>query len=166
MSTGWLSTGQGGATIAVVNLAQLIQARMDELGIRYGRELARRTESAPGGAVNQSTIAKYRSGVLQQPDERTLRSLAHALNVPVRRLREAAGLPTDAPEHPFVLPPEADYLTAKEREAVLGVVRVLLDRHRSPLRLVEEVVEEDVVIPPAEKPGPDVTRPGCGRNAT
>lgn len=144
---------------------------MDELDIRSGHELARRTETAPDGAVHQATIAKYRRGVAQVPDERTLRSLAHALQVPVRRLREAAGLPTEGPDEPFVLPPQADYLTGRERDAVLAVIRAFLDR-RPPLRLVaEEVLSEETVdetAPGAESGSDEGARQpsGCGRNAT
>lgn len=112
-------------------LAILIQERMDALGIRSGHELARRTEGAPDGAVHQGTIAKYRRpGWRQKPDERTLRSLAHALAISADKLREACELPVVADLGPFVLPPEADYLTANERDAVLAVIRAFLARER------------------------------------
>lgn len=116
--------------MAVTPLATLIQQRMDELGIRSGRGLARRTENAPDGALDQATIAKYRKGSAQTPDEQTLRSLAHALALPVQQLRETCGLPR-GDLGPFVLPPEADRLDAKAREAVLTVIRALLGTDRA-----------------------------------
>jgi hypothetical protein len=48
-----------------------------------------------------------------------------ALGVPVKTLREAAGLPQGEPE-PFVLPESANRLNARQRELVLHTVRVLL----------------------------------------
>jgi hypothetical protein len=79
-----------------------------------------------GHTLSHETVAKYLRGDHAQPEEATLVAFADALSTSLARLREAAGIVTD--EHgPFELPAEAARLTKRQREAVVGVVRAMLE---------------------------------------
>ncbi|TDK25844.1 hypothetical protein E2F48_11520 [Arthrobacter crusticola] len=79
-----------------------------------------------GVKVTNTSISKYLRGAPEIPSEKILHAFSVALNIPVTRLREAAGVPVGEPE-PFVLPECANRLTARQRELVLHTIRVLLN---------------------------------------
>lgn len=78
-----------------------------------------------GHAITFSTISKYLSGKHGEPTHKVLYALADTLGVDVNELRGAAGLP--AAGDSFILPAEASRLNAEQRNAILHVVRVMLN---------------------------------------
>jgi hypothetical protein len=111
-------------------LSQLINERMAERGIKYGRELARLTEGParrrgvkPVTSANASTYIKGAHG---KPSERTLDLLADALALPSWKLRKAAGLAPGEPE-PYRPPPEANRLNRRQRQAVNAIIHLLAE---------------------------------------
>lgn len=90
------------------------------------RRISREARQRGGHTLSHDTVSKYLRGDHAQPDEATLAAFADALSTNVARLREAAGILTD--DHgPFELPAEAARLTRRQREAVMYVVRAMLD---------------------------------------
>ncbi|MGV0109016.1 hypothetical protein [Arthrobacter sp. CP30] len=81
---------------------------------------------AKGVTVSNTSISKYLRGEPDQPSESVLTAFSLALGVPLKMLREAAGLPAGEPD-PFVLPESANRLNARQRELVLHTVRVMLN---------------------------------------
>ncbi len=77
--------------------------------------------------VSQGTAWRLISRPRTHKDE-TLRLIAEAFHVPITEIRELANRPTGEPEH-FLLPPEADQLTNRERDAVVELIWTLLDAH-------------------------------------
>lgn len=101
------------------NLPAYLEQRMEELAIPSRRALAART------GVSKDTV--YRIMTRQvTPDELTLKKLAEGLPAPLQLLRRLAGRPPGE-RRPFVLPPEADQLTERQRDVVLAVVSALLE---------------------------------------
>lgn len=90
------------------------------------RALARRAQER-GHSLNHDTAARYLRGDHGRPDESTLLALADVFDLPLRRLREAAGLPSDETE-PYVPPPEASRLSRRQRRAVDELIRAMLDQ--------------------------------------
>jgi transcriptional regulator with XRE-family HTH domain len=94
-----------------------------------GQLSARRIQAiaeARGVKVTNTSISKYLRGEPETPSEKILRAFSVALNIPMARLREAAGVSAGEPE-PFVLPESANRLTARQRELFLHTIRVLLN---------------------------------------
>lgn len=102
-------------------LADLVQARMDELGIPSMRALAKEC------GVSHHSVAALMAD-RHTPRDSTLTKLAAGLRVPVGRLREAADQPRGE-EEPYVPPEVASQLTYAEREIVDSLI-VTLVRHR------------------------------------
>ena len=86
--------------------------------------------SRSGGKASKATIGRIENGVYSGYERRTLEGIAQALLLPMRQVRDAAGLTPEVPE-PFVLPDRADELTPRERRLVLELVDVLLTQHRN-----------------------------------
>lgn len=90
----------------------------------------------------------------RQSDEKTLQAVADALRLPVPTIRkwasQALGL-----EAPFELPPEANQLNPRQRQAILTVVRVMLD----PLGQESPTLEELGGLRMTEDPAADVEAP-------
>lgn len=111
-----------GETLA--DLLLLAERRQDVAG---GRALARRAHEL-GHEVSHTTLNKILAG---RSDGRqsvaTLDAIAALADVSRSRVHTAAGRP--APGRPFAdeLPPEADLLSRRQRDAVLAVVRALVD---------------------------------------
>jgi transcriptional regulator with XRE-family HTH domain len=78
-----------------------------------------------GHQITHSTIAKYMNGKHGTPTHSVLQALADVFGLDVNTLRGAASLP--ATGEAFLLPDEAARLTPDQRNAVLHVVRVMLD---------------------------------------
>ncbi|WP_323958876.1 hypothetical protein GC088_09975 [Arthrobacter sp. JZ12] len=82
--------------------------------------------AAKGIEVSNTSISKYLRAVPEEPSEKILKAFSIALDIPMTKLREAAGLPAGEME-PFVLPESANRLNTRQRELVLHTVRVLLN---------------------------------------
>ncbi len=80
---------------------------------------------ARGARVTNTSISKYLRGEPETPSEKVLQAFSVALGIPMTRLREAAGVRAGEPE-PFILPENANRLTARQRELILHTIRVLL----------------------------------------
>lgn len=108
-------------------LADLLALAERRQGVSGGRALARRA-SELGHDVSHTTLNKILAG---RADNRqsagTLDAVAALAEVGRARAYTAAG--RRSPGRPFAdeLPVEADQLTRKQRDVVLGVVRALLD---------------------------------------
>ena len=93
------------------------------------RALARRAQEL-GHTLNHDTAARYLRGDHGVPDEATLVAFSEVLRVPLRELRAAADLPSEATS-PYVPPPEASRLTRRQRRAVDEVIRAMLEPTKS-----------------------------------
>ena len=108
-------------------LADLLVRAQERLKVTGGRALAREAAEL-GHDVSHTTLNKILAGRSENQSAATLDAVAALAGVARSRAHVAAGRP--APGRPFAdeLPPEADRLDRRERDAVLGVIRVLLDR--------------------------------------
>lgn len=104
-------------------LSEFLQAA--NRGGLSAREVARRAR-ARGHTLNHDTAARYLNGNHGAPEETTLVAFADVLDIPLKQLREAAGLPTDTTD-PYVPPREASRLTRRQRRAVDEVIRSMLE---------------------------------------
>lgn len=100
----------------------LNDSNTDHLSARRITEIA----STKGVTVSNTSISKYLRAVPEEPSEKILKAFSLALNIPMIKLREAAGLPTGELQ-PFVLPESANRLNARQRELILHTIRVLLN---------------------------------------
>lgn len=84
-----------------------------------------------GHLVANTSVSKYLRGEPEKPSESVLAALGAALGIPLPKLREAAGLPSGELED-FVLPPEANRLSRRQRDVVLHLIQTFLnDDHQS-----------------------------------
>jgi transcriptional regulator with XRE-family HTH domain len=113
---------------ALSNLLQSVNA-----GRLSARGLAREAQER-GYTLNHDTAARYLRGDHGNPDEATLVALSEVLNVPLKRLRTAAGLP-DELTAPYTPPAEASRLTRRQRQAVDEIIRAMLEPTRLPAGL-------------------------------
>jgi transcriptional regulator with XRE-family HTH domain len=88
------------------------------------RALSRAAQSE-GFRLNHDTAARYLRGDHGRPDEATLIALANVLDIPLAKLRDAAGLPSELTE-PYVPPAEASRLNRRQRLAVDEIIRAML----------------------------------------
>lgn len=103
-------------------LRALIRDELARQGLSY-REAAARAK----GLISYSTLNVIATGKhAGEINDRTLSGIALALDVPVRKVREAYGMTGVEPAE-FVLPDRAKYLTAKQRRTVLSMVDAFLD---------------------------------------
>lgn len=109
---------------SLVDLLHRAEARQQ---VRGGRALARRAIELDH-QVSHTTLNKILAG---RADNRqstaTLDAIAALAGVSRARVHTAAGRPTPGLPFKDELPPEADLLNRRQRDAVLGVVRALLD---------------------------------------
>jgi hypothetical protein len=92
------------------------------------RALSRRAQDM-GHSLNHDTAARYLRGDHGVPDEATLVAFSQVLNIPMRRLRTAANLPSEATA-PYVPPPEASRLSRRQRRALDEIIRAMLESPR------------------------------------
>ena len=108
----------------LADLLTLAERRQDVVG---GRALARRAAEL-GHDVSHTTLNKIIAG---RADNRqsvtTLDAIAALADVSRSRAHTAAGRRPPGKSFADEIPPEADLLTRKQRDVVLGVVRALLD---------------------------------------
>lgn len=103
------------------SLQRLVADRLAELDRSY-REAARQS----GGLVSHGTLQKIATGQHSgRVEESTLRGIALAIDEPVSRVRESAGIRDDFGG--FQLPERASKLRPKQRKALLAMMEALLD---------------------------------------
>lgn len=108
-------------------LADLLAVAEKRQDVRGGRALSRRAAEL-GHEVSHTTLNKILAGKVESRlSAVTLDAVAALSGASRSRVYAAAGRP--APGKPFAdeLPAEADLLTRRQRDVVLGVVRALLD---------------------------------------
>lgn len=89
------------------------------------RDVADRSADAPSGPIGHATVATYRNGKhAVVPPIRVLRSLSWALGIPLATLQRAAGIRESLGE--WVPPPEADQMTAAQRDLVTTLIKMLV----------------------------------------
>jgi hypothetical protein len=106
----------------------VIEAAFKHQNVRYGTDLERIAKRA-GFPLVSTTINQMKAGTYHsRPERPTLEALAFISGLPMRVIQEVAGVPVT--ETPFVdqLPADVDRLTPRERDAVIVLLRVLLDR--------------------------------------
>lgn len=108
-------------------LSQLLGAHND--GRLSARAIAREARER-GYTLNHDTAARYLRGDHGKPDEATLVALAEVLEIPLAKLRAAAGLPSESTE-PYVPPAEASRLSRRQRLAVDEIIRAMLDTRQT-----------------------------------
>jgi transcriptional regulator with XRE-family HTH domain len=109
----------------MMTLQQLVKTERARLGLSL-REVADRS----GGLLSSSTIHSIEQGQRTSVEDDTLDGLARGLSLPLGRVARAAGVGDSDTDEPFVLPRRAQRLTRKEREHVLALVDLLLERRR------------------------------------
>jgi hypothetical protein len=121
-----LSHNEGEPTVARVKpLPDLIKDRLAELG-SHGKPLSVRAAArASGGKISHAQLSAIANGYVGSVTDRVLEGIPLAIDVPRSEIYAAHGV--RRPHDSFRLPPEADRLTRRQREAVLSVVRAMLD---------------------------------------
>ena len=110
-------------------LVSLIDLAFDRHQTSSGAKLARIARDNEFKIV-ATTINHIRAGTYRpRPGKQTLEALAFLAGVPPRVAYDAAGLPAPGPPFAQELPDGVDYLSPKERDLVIRLCRVLLDRH-------------------------------------
>lgn len=118
------------------------------------RELARKAREA-GFAIVGTTISQMQRGIYSsQPQPSTLEALAWLAGVPYKKVHRIAGLGEVRPPFAEQLPANVDLLSAREREALVGLMRVMLaDRkpgdvaHEHPREVVDRDALEALLDP-------------------
>lgn len=106
---------------AVVNATPLADYIRDRMA---AREIPNATRLAGAAGLAHETVRRVFAGK-GRPSETTIEKLAAALGGSVPQMRLLAGRPAGELE-PFILPPEANQLGAREREVVLSMIHALL----------------------------------------
>jgi transcriptional regulator with XRE-family HTH domain len=86
------------------------------------REIARRG----GDRVSHSQLGKYLKPSHPRPGEDVLQVFADVFKIPIRKLRELAGVPIGE-EEPYDPPSEANRLSAHQRDVVSELIRMLAE---------------------------------------
>lgn len=109
----------------VKRLPDLIKDRLAEMG-EHGRSLSYRDAARrSGGKISHGRLQAIANGELGKISDRVVEGIAAAIDVPQQQIYESLSI--RRPFEPFVLPKEADRLSRRQRDAVLSVVRAMLD---------------------------------------
>lgn len=95
------------------------RSAMENAGLYSARDLAAKTGIGPTTASDLLHGRKLST-------ERTMQAVADSLRLPVTTVRGWAAT-SRGEAGPFELPPEANRLTKRQRDAVVGLVRAMLD---------------------------------------
>ena len=107
-------------------LGALVRQRLRELGLSYEAAAARSS-----GLVSHGTLHQLASGAHGgRLREGTIQGVALALDLPQSTVRAALPRDVEPRRKPFVLPPRADQLDARQRRRVLDYVDRLLTKRR------------------------------------
>lgn len=104
------------------DLATLVREAMENKGMSV-RDVERESERH-GHRVSYSAVSRARKGNYVPGDEKLV-GLSRALDIPIQKLRRAAGLAE--PGTPFRLPEYAARLSPGERSAIEHLVRVMVE---------------------------------------
>lgn len=104
-------------------LPELVAAKRAELGLSL-RQAAEKSQ----GMVSPSHLSYLERGINVDVSDRILAGLSIALDIPLPKLRRAAGItPTVLP--PFEVPERASRLSPRERRLVVELIDTLLAAH-------------------------------------
>lgn len=109
----------------MTSLAELVAERREQLGMSL-----RGAAEASGGLVSKTHLAAIETGETTAVSDRMLRGIALALELPLGRVREAAGVRPAL--RPFSCPERADRLNARERRLVISLIDTLLAAREEP----------------------------------
>lgn len=102
-------------------LQEMLVNRMSELDLSFRGAAARSGGLVSHGTLNNIALGRHSGNY----DDDTLRGIALAVDVPLSRVRDAAGLDRQSPTE-FRLPKKASRLTPAQRKAILTMVDALL----------------------------------------
>jgi len=141
----------------VLTLRDLIQRHIDSTGE------SRRGLGDRSGVAHQTLGYWWNGSIKTFPDPETLQAFADATHTPIETVLLAAartiGLPVHGvPELAAMLPPGTDNLSARDRDAVLAVIRALVEARR-PVRSRREG-PPDLSDPDVQGLRLDETNPG------
>lgn len=107
----------------LTDLMKLAAQRHDASGRRLAEIAAGNGMDITYTTINHILSGTYRS----RPGTKTLAAVAYLAGVELDRVYSAAGV--ESPGRPFAedLPPGADYLTGRQRAAVIEVIRAMLE---------------------------------------
>lgn len=88
------------------------------------REIARRAQKS-GHKLSQPTVSVYIGGRHGMPSEEVLAAFSDVLNIPIDKLRRAAGVPAGAGT-PWAPPVEANRLDVRQRRALEELIRSMV----------------------------------------
>jgi hypothetical protein len=147
-------------------LNELLDLAVQKQGTDSGRELARRAQSQKFEIVH-TTINGIRNGSYKSaPSDDTIRALGWLAGVGEEAAFTAAGRRLPGPPFADELPPGVDDLSPKEREAVIGLLRVLIAQ-RQEIQGYDEEQESRTQegSPEHSGTGGGARRPGAPMNA-
>lgn len=125
------------------------------------REIARQAEKKKH-QLAQPTVSKYMGGRHGVPTEPVLAAFSDVLNIPIDKLRTAAGLPAGA-DSPWTPPTEANRLDLRQRRALEELIRSMVtsetpgedqDDDQQDAARVDRDAQPDGITPPAGKRRP------------
>lgn len=106
-------------------LPDLIKDRLAEMG-SHGRALSIRDAAArSGGKISHARLTQLAAGDVGRVSDRVIEGVAAAIDVPISTVYESLSI--RRPYEPFKLPPEANRLSRRQRDAVLSVIKAMLD---------------------------------------
>lgn len=132
---------------------------MENAGTYSLRDLATKAD------VGTSTVSALIYGRTAS-SERTMQAVADSLRLSVTTIREWASAARGEHE-PFVLPPEANRLTRKDREAILAVVRQMAAARADAQSALDDAPDlatmQGIRLAEEDEPARDTNRNGTGR---
>lgn len=113
----------------VARLSELVLRRLRELGDATGPMGAREAARQSDGLVSYETLRNLARGVRHtgRITDRTAEGLSKALQVPLERVYEAAGIP--APQGRWEMPQRFDRLNPTQRALVEDVAAAILEAY-------------------------------------
>lgn len=129
------------------------------------REIARQAEKKKH-QLAQPTVSKYMGGRHGVPTEPVLAAFSDVLNIPIDKLRTAAGLPAGA-DSPWTPPTEANRLDLRQRRALEELIRSMVtsetigedqDDGQQDAARVDRDAQPDGVKPAADSRESDTSR--------
>lgn len=114
------------------SLKLLVANRRAELDLSLRAAADKTIDRTGRPLISHATISEIERGAhTTNYADRTLQGLALALDLPLSKIREAAGVPVERPTE-FRLPKKANQLTPAEQKAILQMVDALLSLHEEP----------------------------------
>lgn len=107
----------------LTDLLRIAVQRHDASGRRLADLASQRGLDITHTTINHILSGRYRS----RPGQKTLDAIAALADVSRDRVYAAAGIPLPGPPFTDELPPGVDYLTGRQRAAVIEVIRAMLE---------------------------------------